>query len=163
MKTKAIVTGSFDPITVGHADIIRRGAAMFDEVYVVVLNNADKTHMFTEAQRKAMAEAVADELREEGITGITVDSYSGLTADYMRAHGITTILRGVRNERDRIYEMELAAIMREFYPDCTTLLLESRPEYAELSSTDVRQAIDGGRKYAHMLTPAVARLIESMI
>lgn len=163
MKTKAIVTGSFDPITAGHADIIRRAAAMFDTVYVVALNNVEKAHRFTEAQRLAMISAVRDELAGCGINNVVADSYSGQTADYMREHGISVIVRGVRNEADRVYEMELAAIMRELCPGCETVLLESDAKYSSISSTDVRKMLEAGADIAGLVTEGTAKIITDIL
>lgn len=154
----AIVTGSFDPITRGHVEIVRRAAADFDTVYVVALSNLEKTHRFTSAERREMIR-----LATEGIPGVIVDAYEGMTADYMHAHGITTIVRGVRDEKDRQYEDYVAARMREFDPAFETVFIAAAPGLADISSTAVRDAIAADQPWEHMVPPAVSAYIHTLL
>ena len=160
METKVIITGSFDPITAGHADVIRRAAAVFDTVYVVVFNNEDKKHFFSQHQRFDMLKAVCNELAGDGITNVIADSCSGMTADYMREHGISVIVRGVRGESDYTYEYELANIMKRLLPGCETILIPSGSEYLDISSTYVRERISSGESIKGFVTPATEALIQ---
>ena len=141
---KAIITGTFDPITKGHTDVIRTAAEMFDEVYVCVLNNAEKRTMFTDDERLAIVQRTADEMRSEGITNITAEAWSGLTSDYMRERGIVYIVKGVRNSTDFDYEYGMAQIMKKFLPGCETVFIPAVPEHIHISSTFVREIIKHG-------------------
>ncbi|MBO5110663.1 MAG: pantetheine-phosphate adenylyltransferase [Clostridia bacterium] len=154
----AIVTGSFDPVTVGHVEIVRRAATMFDRVYVVALSNREKQHRFTSAERKEMLRLAMEE-----IPGVTVDAYEGMTADYMHAHGITTIVRGVRGEDDRAYEQYVAERMREFDPAFETVLLPAGEGMEEISSTSAREAIEQGDDLSPLLPPKVADYIRRLV
>ena len=136
----AILTGSFDPITSGHLDLVRRAAEMFDRVTVVILANTEKpTGCF----------APADRLRfvEEAISGIPNAGamlYSGLTSDAARELGAKFIVRGARSGSDFDYEINLAEIMKRFDPELETIILPARPELSMISSTYVRDLIKYG-------------------
>jgi pantetheine-phosphate adenylyltransferase len=154
----AIVTGSFDPITVGHVGIVRRAAAEFDRVYVVALSNAEKQHTFTsDARREMIRLAVAD------VPNAVADAYEGMTADYMHDHGITTIVRGIRSEEDRAYEEYLASCMRALDPSFTTVWLAPDPGTESISSTLVRDALREGRPITGLVPPAVETYIKSTV
>lgn len=143
---KAIVTGSFDPITLGHMEIIKYACQKYEQVYVVALINEAKEYMFTMEQKKALiAKAVG------GFENAIADAYVGLTADYMHAHGITQIVRGVRNEHDTEYEKSLAQIMKDFDPSFDTEIIECKSEYAHISSTLVREKIQRGESLEGLL------------
>ena len=133
---KAIVTGSFDPFTLGHLEIVKYALKKYDTVYVVALNNEEKSYMFTLDERKKFIE-----LSMPNLENVIVDSYSGLTADYMKEHGITHIVRGVRNENDMKYERLLAEKMKEFNSDITTEIIFCQDEFSEVSSTLAREKI----------------------
>ena len=133
---KAIVTGSFDPFTLGHLEIVKYALTKYDTVYVVALNNEEKSYMFSlEERKKIISLSVSD------LTNVIVDAYSGLTADYMNANGITNIVRGVRNEQDKAYEIKLANKMKEFNPAFETELVTCHKDFADLSSTIAREKI----------------------
>ena len=149
-RTIAIVTGSFDPITVGHVGIVRRAAEQFDLVYVVAFSNAEKKHLFSSDDRREMIR-----LAVEGIPNALADAWDGMTADYMHEHGITTIVRGVRSESDRAYEEYLAACMREIDPSFTTVWFAPEEGTEEISSTLVRDALREGRSIAGLVPPTV--------
>ena len=155
---KAIVTGSFDPFTLGHLEIVKKALEKYDEVYVVALNNEQKTYMFSENERKAIIEKSTDELN-----GVIADAYSGLTADYMNEHGITNIVRGVRNEKDREYELNLATKMQEFNPDFQTELIPCTPFLADVSSTEARKRILEGASLDGILHPNAIEYIKKKV
>ena len=102
---KAIVTGSFDPMTLGHCELVRLACEKFDTVYVVALVNANKKHMFTLEERKEIIE-----LSTSDFHNVVADAYDGLTVDYMHKNGITQIVRGIKNESELEYEKNI------FYP-----------------------------------------------
>lgn len=137
---KAIVTGSFDPFTLGHLEIVRYASQKYDTVYVVALNNEEKSYMFTLEERKRIIELSVSELNN-----IVVDAYDGLTADYMNKNGITHIVRGVRGEQDKEYEIRLANKMKEFNPNFETELVNCPKELKDVSSTEVRKRMEKGQ------------------
>ena len=134
---KAIVTGSFDPFTLGHLEIVKYALTKYDTVYVVALNNEAKSYMFSLEERKKIIE-----LSVSGLNNVIVDAYSGLTADYMNKNGITHIVRGVRNEEDRVYEINLANKMKEFNSEFETELVMCSDELKDVSSTEARKRIE---------------------
>ena len=114
-KRIAMITGSFDPVTSGHADLIRRAARMFDVVYVALMSNGEKDSsgggMFTYGERLAMLEAACADLAGEGITNVKAELCVGLSSAYAAERGVKYIVRGVRSASDFDYEYSLAAIM----------------------------------------------------
>ena len=133
---KAIVTGSFDPITLGHIELVRYACQKYETVYVVALVNEAKEYMFTMEQKKRLIElAVSD------FDNAIADAYVGLTADYMHTNGITHIIRGVRNEQDMEYEKILAEKMKEFDLNFETEIMKCSSEYAHISSTEIRNRL----------------------
>lgn len=154
---KAIVTGSFDPFTLGHLEIVKKALEKYDEVYVVALNNEQKTYMFSLSERKAIIEKSTEKL-----SGVIVDAYSGLTADYMNKHGITNIVRGVRNEKDREYEINLADKMQEFNPKFATELIPCTPSLSDVSSTEARKRLGEGTPLDGILHPKAIAYIKEL-
>ncbi len=136
MKTKALVPGSFDPVTVGHLDLIRRAAALFDEVHAVIFDNTEKHALFPLSDRKIMLERSC-----QGLDHVIVAVSTGLLADYTASQGISVIVRGVRDAADASYEMMLATINRGLGNAPDTVFLPSKPEYFHISSSYVRDMI----------------------
>jgi len=143
---KAIVTGSFDPITLGHMEIIKYACEKYEQVYVVALVNENKEYMFTMEQKKALIEKAIS-----GFDNAVADAYVGLTADYMHKNGITHIVRGVRNENDLEYEKDLAQKMKEFDPSFDTEMIKCDDEYAHISSTLVREKLENCEKLENLV------------
>ena len=143
---KAIVTGSFDPITLGHMEIIKYACQKYEQVYVVALVNEAKEYMFTMEQKKTLISKAIS-----GLENAVADAYVGLTADYMHAHCITHIVRGVRNEQDVVYEQNLAKIMNDFDPSFETEIVECKSDYAHISSSLVREKIKNGESLEKLL------------
>ncbi len=129
---KALFAGSFSPPTFGHLDIIKRGAAIFDELVVAVMCQAGKTYPLSPEQRADMIRRIAKD-----IPGVTVISSSGLLVDVLRETGAQVILRGVREAGDMREELQIAEAHR-MLGGYETLMLPSLPEYSRLSSTIVR-------------------------
>ncbi|MBQ8545776.1 MAG: pantetheine-phosphate adenylyltransferase [Clostridia bacterium] len=152
---KAIVTGSFDPFTLGHLEIVKYALSKYDTVYVVALNNEEKSYMFSLEERKKLIE-----LSLSNLDNVVVDAYGGLTADFMNINGITHIVRGVRNEADREYEINLANKMKEFNPIFETELINCSEEYKDISSTDVRYRIEKKLPLYSTLHPNAVEEIE---
>ena len=154
---KAIVTGSFDPITLGHMEIIKYACERYEQVYVVALVNEAKEYMFTMKQKKALIEKAVS-----GFENAIADAYAGWTADYMHAHGITQIVRGVRNEQDIAYENDLAQKMKAFDQRFDTEIIKCKDEYADISSTAVREALNVGGSLENLLPSAIIPLAQEM-
>ena len=152
---KAIVTGSFDPITLGHMEIIKYACEKYEQVYVVALVNEAKEYMFTMDQKKKLNELSIGKFKKA-----VADAYVGYTADYMHEHGITHIVRGVRNEMDLAYEKNLAQIMKEFDPSFETEIIECKTEYAHISSTLVREMIASGKSLDGLLPDEIVNVVE---
>ena len=133
----AIYPGSFDPITLGHLDIIRRGAACFDKLYVCVMVNCEKKlPMFTPERRlELIRHSVAH------ISNVEVENWSGLLADYARAKNAHILVKGVRNCADFELENQMARINQGICPGLETLLLPASAEFEHFSSTMVREMI----------------------
>ncbi len=134
MKTKVICPGSFDPVTLGHIDIITRASKMFDHVVVGVLNNLAKTPSFsTEERIELLREATRD------LDNIEIVGFDGLLADYTRQRGITAIVKGLRAVSDFEYEFQQALINKKLNSDLETLFLTCSSDYMYLSSSIVKQ------------------------
>lgn len=142
---RAIFPGSFDPLTNGHLDIIKRSAPLFDEMIVAVLNNADKHPMFTVEERCSMIREILPSVDTDGCK-LIVDSFSGLTADFARKSCATAIVRGIRAVSDYEYELRMALMNRRLEPTIETVFLMAGEEYSYVSSTLMKQVFElGGR------------------
>lgn len=130
----AIYPGSFDPITYGHIDIIRRAAKTVDRLVIGVLNNTSKTPLFTSEERVEMIrEAVKD------IPNVTVEAFSGLSVDFAKAQGAGIIVRGLRAVTDFEYELQLSQTNRKIAPYIDTVFFTTSLQYAYLSSSIVKE------------------------
>lgn len=135
----AVCPGSFDPVTLGHLDIIRRGAHLFDKVIVVVMSNAGKQPLFTREERvEFLRRATAD------IPNVEVDAYDGLLAEYARQRGATVIVKGLRALSDFEYEFQMALTNRKLNPQAETVFLTSSADRMYLSSSMVKQMASFG-------------------
>lgn len=132
---KAVYSGTFDPITMGHMDIIKRAASIFDEVTVAILNNPDKTPLFLVENRVNMVkEAVKD------LPNVKVDAFSGFLYEYAKANEIRVCVRGLRTPSDFEYELPQAQFSRELSDNTLeTIFLPTSLEYAHLSSSAVKE------------------------
>ena len=130
----AVYPGSFDPVTNGHLDIIRRASKTFDKVYVAILTNSSKTPMFTLDQR-------LDWLRRstEDIDNVEIDSFSGLLVNYMSERQANIIIKGLRAVSDFEYEFQMALMNRKLNPDVETLFMMTSGKYSYLSSSIVKE------------------------
>lgn len=138
-RRKALIAGTFDPITVGHEDVIRRAAEMFEEVYVSVVVNSSKTPVFTDTERVSFCERVfADDSR------IKIVADNRLLSEVAETYGCGTVVRGLRNTEDFVYEYELSQVYRGMTPSLDTIFLPSRPEFMHVSSSVVKSIIKLG-------------------
>lgn len=132
-----MITGSFDPVTSGHLDLIKRSASMFDDVWVVIVANTEKkSGLFTPDERLELMEAAID-----GIPNVRAMVYGGLTSDAAAQIGAKIIVRGARSATDYDYEYNLSLIMKRFDPTLETIILPTSPQYAAISSTYVRDLL----------------------
>src|SRR5205809_2282560 len=142
---RAIFPGSFDPLTNGHLDIIRRSAPLFDEMVVAVLNNADKNPMFSSEERCEMIREVLPSVETDDCK-MLVESFSGLTAHFAREKNATAIVRGIRAVSDYEYELRMAFMNRRLEPTIETVFLMAGEEFSYVSSTLMKQVFElGGR------------------
>ncbi len=152
---KAVYPGSFDPITYGHLDVIKRAAAIFDELTVSVLNNKEKTPLFSVEERvKILKEATRD------IPNVKVDSFSGLLINYAAENDIHVSVRGLRAITDFSYELQIAQTNRKLSNDkLDTIFLPTSLEYAYLSSSGVKEIAVFGGDISQCVPEFVADLI----
>ncbi len=148
---RALYPGSFDPLTLGHLDLIERSARLFDGVVVAVLQNPNKTAAFPLEQRlEQIRQATAH------LEGITVGSFDGLTVDYARTSGAGVILRGLRALSDFEFELQIAHTNKSLAPQVETLFLATAVHHSFLSSSVVKEVARFGGDVRHMVPPGVA-------
>lgn len=153
MMRKAMITGSFDPVTRGHEDIIRRACALFDEVRVTVFLNPEKPGMFTAEERLSLLKRVCAKFPR-----VSVDFDSGMVVDYTRREGIDLLVRAVRDERDLTYEMQMADYNRT-HGGIETLFFAASPALSGISSSEVRRRIASGESADGLLPPEICEEI----
>ena len=145
---KAIYPGSFDPVTFGHLDMIKRSAAIMDELIVGVLNNSAKNSLFSVDERVSMLKELTKD-----IPNVTVDSFDGLLVDYMKKSGATIIVRGLRAVTDFEYELQIAQTNHVEYPETETIFLTTNLKYSYLSSSIVREFAAYGGDISNFVPP----------
>lgn len=154
---RAICPGSYDPATNGHLDIIERAARKFDEVVVAVLINKTKSCLFEVSDRMAMLKEITEHLPR-----VRVDSWHGLLVAYCTAHGIQTIVKGLRAVSDFDYELQMAQLNYQL-SGVDTMFLPSKPNYSFLSSSVVKEVATYGGDVGHLLPATVhQRLINRL-
>lgn len=150
MKKTAVFPGSFDPITNGHADIIKRALPIFDKIIIAVGKNADKNYMFPLEKRIEFIEKTYD-----GEPKVKVDAYDGMTVDYCRQKGAEFILRGLRNPADFEFEKSIAQANRRMAPEIETVFLLTSSGFSYICSSIVRDVIRNGGDFSMMVPPVV--------
>ncbi|MDN4073559.1 MULTISPECIES: pantetheine-phosphate adenylyltransferase [Fictibacillus] len=150
MANIAVCSGSFDPVTLGHLDIINRGAKIFDEVIVVVANNQNKSPLFSVEERMSLLQEVTKD-----IPNVRVDSFSGLLIDYVKSAGANVILRGLRAVSDFEYEMQIASINKKLDEDIETFFMMTNNQYSFLSSSIVKEAAKYHASVEGLVPPGV--------
>jgi pantetheine-phosphate adenylyltransferase len=154
MPTTAVCPGSFDPVTLGHLDIIKRGAKVFDEVIVVVANNQSKDPLFTVDERIALLKEVTKKF-----PNVKVDCFNGLLIDYVKNIGANVILRGLRAVSDFEYEMKIASINKKLDDEVETFFMMTNNQYSFLSSSIVKEAA----KYHANVSDLVPEIVEEAL
>ncbi len=151
----AAYSGTFDPVTLGHNDIIHRAARMFPRLIVAVGHNVSKNPRFSIQERVALIrDCVAD------LGNVEVRDFSGLIVDFARDNGVTVLVRGVRTTGDIDYERQMAVMNRDLYPALDTVMLTPSPEFAHLSSSLVRELAGLGAPVEKLVPrPVIAPLL----
>lgn len=149
--TKAIYPGSFDPITLGHQDLIQRAASLFDEVIVAVSNNVNKKPVISLDKRIALTEEVLS-----GIVNVSVCRLEGLLVEFAKARHTRVVIRGLRAVSDFDYEFQLAAMNRHMFPELETVFLPPSEQYANISSSLVREIASFNGDVSQFVHPSVA-------
>jgi pantetheine-phosphate adenylyltransferase len=154
----AVYPGTFDPMTLGHEDVVRRATQLFDKVIVAVAAGHHKKAMFSLQERIDMAKVVT-----EGYPQVTVESFSGLLRDFVVARGGKAMVRGLRAVTDFDYEFQLAGMNRSLMPDVETVFLTPSDKYQFISSTFVREIAVLGGEIDKFVSPTVQeRLMEKV-
>ncbi|MBR3972079.1 MAG: pantetheine-phosphate adenylyltransferase [Ruminococcus sp.] len=135
----AICPGSFDPVTLGHLDIVSRASQLFDKVIVAVLCNTSKNPCFTVDERIELLKEVT-----KGYDNVEVDSFSGLLVDYAKEKGAVAVVKGLRAVSDFEYEFQMSMINKKLYPEVETVYLNTSQDYMYLSSSVVKQIASFG-------------------
>ena len=151
---KAIVAGSFDPVTNGHLYLVKRAAAKYEEVRVVIFVNGEKTYTFSEEERLEMLKAACARFEN-----VTVDSDGGMQYLYAKKHGITVSVRGYRNAADLAYEKKWAVFNAEALPGYRTELLRCPRTLRGVSSTEVRRLLAEGGDVSPLVPPEILPLL----
>jgi pantetheine-phosphate adenylyltransferase len=154
---KAVYPGTFDPLTRGHEDLVRRATGLFSEIIVAIADSKAKRPMFSLDERIDMArEALARH------PNVQVLGFSGLLMDFMRSHGAHVILRGLRAVSDFEYEFQMAGMNRQLYPDVETMFLTPSEQYMFISATMVREIATLGGDVSLFVSPNVVARIARM-
>jgi len=152
MKT-AIVPGSFDPVSKGHIDLIKRAAKAFDIVYAACLINENKKYTFTLSQREEMLRASLSD-----VPNVIVESFSGWMYEYIKLKNADAVVKGIRSEKDFIYEKEHADFNKA-HSGVDTLLLITDPELKNVSSTLIREKMENGEDISELVPVEAEKLI----
>jgi pantetheine-phosphate adenylyltransferase len=158
MAAAAVYPGSFDPITNGHCDIIRRIQPIVGEITVLVANSPRKNYLFSPQERMALArEALKD------IPGVTVECFDGLTVDYMKKTGARVIIRGLRAVSDFEYELVMANMNKKLAPGVETMLVFASPEFYYVSSNTVKEVAMHGGSVRDLVPEAVINALTAKL
>lgn len=158
MNNKAVYPGTFDPMTLGHEDLVRRAARLFGHVVLAVADSRTKRPLFTLAERIDMARAVLGDVKN-----VTVAGFSGLLMQFVREHDARVVLRGVRAVSDFDYEFQLAGMNRKMYPDVETVFMTPGEEHMFLSATLVREISVMGGDVSKFVSPLIAERLKTKI
>jgi pantetheine-phosphate adenylyltransferase len=158
MNNTAVYPGTFDPITLGHEDLVRRAARLFDTVIVAVADSSAKRPFFTRDERVSMVREVVKDLKNVEVTG-----FSGLLMKFAQDHNAHVVIRGLRAVSDFEYEFQLAGMNRGMYPDVETLFLTPGEQYMFISATIIREISTMGGDVSKFVPPHVAKRLQAKI
>ncbi len=155
---RVVYPGTFDPLTRGHEDLVRRAANMFDEVFVAVADSRGKHPFFRVEERVAMAREALS-----AFDNVRVEGFSGLLMDFMRRQNAKIILRGLRAVSDFEYEFQMAGMNRNLYPDVETLFLTPAEQYQFISATMVREIASLGGDVSPFVNPLIVPRLKAKV
>ena len=158
MNNKAVYPGTFDPITLGHEDLIRRASRLFDTLIVAIADSGAKRPFFTRDERVEMAREALKYLRNVEVVG-----FSGLLMQFVQEHKARVVIRGLRAVSDFEYEFQLAGMNRGMYPDVETLFLTPGEQYMFISATIVREISVLGGDVSKFVAPHVAKRLNAKV
>lgn len=154
MAGLALYPGSFDPVTLGHLDILKRASKVFDEIIVAVLHNSDKNPLFTLEERVALLKETTQNLQN-----VKVEFFEGLMIDFARKRGVNAVLRGLRAVSDFEYELKITSINKKLDDDIETFFMMSNSSYSFLSSSIVKEVA----KYNAQVSDLVPEPVEKAL
>lgn len=154
MKNKAVYPGSFDPVTLGHQEIIRRVASIFDEVVVLVADSLKKSYFFSREEREALLKQTCRDLKN-----VKVTSFAGLTTQFATDNDIGVIIRSLRGSNDWDLESTMAQANKKLAPDIETLFIMTQPELAHISSSFVKEIAVNRGSLSHFVSAEVEKAI----
>ncbi|MGD9874706.1 MAG: pantetheine-phosphate adenylyltransferase [Kiritimatiellia bacterium] len=158
MSSKAIYAGTFDPLTLGHLDLIGRAAGIFDRLILAVAGSTRKETLFTLDERVAMAQESVARFKN-----VTVESFNGLLVDYARSRQVHVVVRGLRAFSDFEFEFQMALMNRSMAPDVETMFLMPKQDYSYVSSSSVREVAELGGDVTVFVPPAVKRALDNKL
>jgi pantetheine-phosphate adenylyltransferase len=163
MSRTALFTGSFDPVTLGHADIVRHACRLVDRLVIAIGVHAGKTPMFSAEERAALLRDVCGPLAAGEGTALEVLTFDGLAVEAARRHGATIIVRGVRDGTDLDYEMQMAAMNETMAPGVQTIFLPASPAVRPITATLVRQIAGMGGDVSPFVPAGVADRLKAKL
>src|SRR3989338_119758 len=158
MKTKVVYPGTFDPVTYGHIDLIKRALKIFDTVIIAVANNADKRPLFSAEERIEMLKKAT-----KGMKGVVIEGFDGLDINYVRSKGSVIMVRGLRMLSDFEYEFQMALTNRKLAPDIETIFMMPSESYSYLSSKLIKEACALGADVKSFVPSFVAKALSQKL
>lgn len=154
----AIYPGSFDPVTYGHIDIIKRSIKIFDHLIVAILSNVKKKSLFTLNERVKMLKTILKNMKK-----VEIGSFDGLLVDYMKKREATILIRGLRAVSDFEYEFQMAHMNHKLYPEMETIFMMTGEEYSYISSQLVKEVFSLGGDVSFFVPPLVVKRLKEKI
>lgn len=151
-----VCPGTFDPVTYGHLDIIKRGSTLFDHLYVAILHNPHKTPLFSIEERMEMLRAEV-----QGMSNVTIETFYGLSVEYAKQKNAIAIVRGLRAVTDFEFEFKLAAMNRHLDEAIETVFMMTSSKYSFISSSAVKEVAELGGNVSKWVSPQVASLLRN--
>src|SRR3989338_547101 len=158
MRSKAVYPGTFDPVTYGHIDLIKRAVKIFDTVIIAVARNADKGPLFTAQERVSMLKEAT-----RGIKGVVIEDFDGLVVDYVRKKGSSVMIRGLRMISDFEYEFQMTLTNRKLAQDIETIFMMPSESYSYLSSKLIKEAFALGADVKSFVPSFVAKALSQKL
>lgn len=160
-KRVAVYPGSFDPITFGHLDILKRASSLFDEVIIGVAHNARKSELFTSDERVTLIKKCIK--NDPAYSNIRVDSFDTLLVDYVKKQNACAVIRGLRAISDFDFEFQMALMNKRLYQDFETVFLVTRADYLYISSSLVKELYRLGGPIDHLVSPPVEAALKKKL